>query len=144
MKFVKHLSILSFIVINIIFFNACQTTKNINESVPFLNTNWVLESINGYSVADIGSNKDATIVFDSDNKIHGNLGCNNFFGIYTVRGKKSIKIEYTGSTKMMCMKMDVENQYAAALKNGITSYVIKGKNLSLMNGNKEILYFKAE
>lgn len=92
---------------------------------------WKLIEITGKPVAKEDVAKEAFIQFHAlGSRINGNAGCNSFFGSYEITGNTHIKFSQIGSTMMMCLNMDVENQMKRALETA-DSYVVKGDTLSL-------------
>lgn len=88
--------------------------------------------------------KDAYIQFDnSTSRFHGNAGCNNFNGSYTLENGK-ISLGPAAMTKMFCAGegMKVEDLFSKMLGT-VDSFVIKGDHLVLKNGNKIIAEFEA-
>lgn len=130
------------ILTSLISFSCCKSAKNkkVDNNLPLLETQWNLVAINGKEI----SNEFAIrpfIVFDSTGAIHGSLGCNSFFGNYTLLRKQKLTLEYSGATKRLCTRMDVEKQFMSALKSEITNYEIAGENLLLFSGKEEVLKF---
>lgn len=129
-------SVLSLVLIS------CSSTKGLEVSKvsqDLENTKWELVSLNQKEIKKF--NKIASINFEKDNKVFGNLGCNNFFGTYKVNSI-NLEIGQVGSTMMMCLDMSVENEYSKVLQN-VKSYKIKENNLMFFDENsKEIAKFK--
>ena len=120
----------------------CKTSKKSVKAVeyPLVGTQWNLVAIDGEKI----SNEFALrpfITFDTVGGVQGNLGCNSFFGEYTVNKKHKMTLGYQGSTKRLCSQMDVEKQFMQVLKRDITRYEIKGEELILFAGNKEVMRF---
>lgn len=122
---------------------SCKTNKetsSASNNSPLCGTQWMLTDINGEAIGD--SPAKPFIRFSDEGGLSGNLGCNDFFGSYFVK-KDKMSIEYKGSTKKLCNKMDTENAFAAALKKDINNYVIVGDVLILKEKGEEVLRFKA-
>lgn len=122
---------------------SCQTSKNAADSdtnAPLYGTQWMLTSIEGQLVGEAPANP--FVIFSEDGGVKGNLGCNDFFGNCSV-SKDKISIEYKGSTKKLCNKMETERAFAAALKKEISHYAISGDVLILRAKDQEVLRFKA-
>ncbi len=123
--------------------SCCKTSKKNVKSgqFPLINTQWMLESIEG---EEIGTDYALRpfIQFDSSYNITGSLGCNSLFGTYTVNKKDKMTIHYTGSTKRLCQQMSVERNFIKALKKDINRYEIKGDKLILFFEDKEVISFK--
>lgn len=131
-------SVLSLVLIS------CSSTKGLEVSKVsqnLENTKWELVSLNQKEIKKL--DKIASINFEKDNKVFGNLGCNNFFGTYKVNST-NLEIGQVGSTMMMCLDMSVENEYSKVLQN-VKSYKMKENNLMFFDENsKEIAKFKKE
>lgn len=129
-------SVLSLVLIS------CSSTKGLEVSKvsqDLENIKWELVSLNQKEIKKL--NKIASINFEKDNKVFGNLGCNNFFGTYKVNST-NLEIGQVGSTMMMCLDMSVENEYSKVLQN-VKSYKIKENDLMFFDENsKEIAKFK--
>lgn len=121
----------------------CKTSKkNVkSEKFPLIGTQWNLVALNGEEITNEFALR-PFITFDSAGAIQGNLGCNSFFGTYEISKKHKMTIEYQGSTKRLCQKMDVEKQFISALKQDINQYQIKGNELILFAGDKEVMRFE--
>lgn len=122
--------------------HCCKTTKkNLKGGqYPLIGTQWELVAIDGKEITKEFALR-PFITFDSAGSIHGNLGCNSFFGTYEAGKKGKMKIEYQGATKRLCSKMEVERQLINALKTNITRYQISGNQLTLFTDEKEIMRF---
>ena len=75
-----------FALVSSLLFSACNTKnieeKNIVEKVVLENNKFQALELNNITVKN--GEKVAFISFESDSKMYGNLGCNNFFGSYKV------------------------------------------------------------
>ena len=110
----------------------------------FINTTWLLESINGEKVVYPADYKQNFIIFTSEAegfKFSGFAGCNNILGKYDVGDHGEIGIENVASTRKMCSFMELENNYIKMLKE-ITSYKIDGHLMTVFSGDKLIATFK--
>lgn len=126
-----------------IFALSCQTSKKTAENAtnfPLCETQWVLTDINGTPAPQAPAVP--YIQFTTDGGFSGNLGCNDFFGSYTVN-KEKISLEYRGSTKKLCNNMETEKAFSSALKQDITNYEISGDVLTIRAKSQEVLRFKA-
>lgn len=122
---------------------ACMTAKKkaeMAQNKPLVGTYWVLKSVKGEDVPK--SIITPNIVFKSDGRYSGNLGCNSFFGTYHC-GKKKIKMEFEGATKRLCENMKVEKLFFANLHSEFTQYEIIEDTLILKDKNGEVLRFFA-
>jgi len=133
---IKKFFFLTIIILSVLALFAKQRKKNI-ENIPLLNTKWVLEEI--FEIPVFHNLDTAFIIFYENYKFSGNFGCNIFFGEFNF-GKKRMKVDYQGATKKLCMDMDLEQQFAKAMRSDITHYYIDKKNLYLLS--KEIVICK--
>lgn len=130
--------VLSFLTI-LFTFGGCSSGKSTTGEASLEGTEWVLEMMNGKTVAQVNG-KDATLKLDGSGKISGNGSCNSFFGSYKTDGT-AFSFGEIGSTKMMCDEMSVEMDYFAALKK-IDKHEIKSGKLNLYSASSVILVFK--
>lgn len=112
-----------------------------NDGIEFCGTYWYLQSINGKEIAN---NNDAQpfIRFDKGNGYGGSLGCNDFFGRYSL-SRRVLKMKYAGATKKLCSNMETEELFLKALKVTTCTYSIDGDVL-MLTGNGIELKFKAK
>ena len=120
----------------------CKTSKKsvAKEQYPLVGTQWNLTRLDG---AEIGADFALRpfITFDTAGAVQGNLGCNSFFGTYSINKKHKMTLEFEGATKRLCKQMEVEKQFMQALKRDITRYEIEGEELILFAGDKEVMRF---
>lgn len=120
----------------------CKTSKKsvAKEQYPLVGTQWNLTHLDG---AEIGADFALRpfITFDTAGAMQGSLGCNSFFGTYSVNKKHKMTLEFEGSTKRLCKQMEVEKKFIQALKRDITRYEIKGEELILFAGDDEVMRF---
>ncbi|HPY81712.1 MAG TPA: META domain-containing protein [Bacteroidales bacterium] len=129
--------ILSIVAISFLFGQNPKSKKSSVAEPPFLETRWVVLSLEGKPVS---TKNEITpyILFDKGNLYYGNTGCNSFYGKFSVR-KKKLKMKYSGATKTLCKNMDTETQFLKVLKQEISHYVIENSVLILMANNKELM-----
>lgn len=121
---------------------AVPSKKKKDQNKSLTETHWELKKIFGEEIATL--EKPPFIIFDTEGKYHGYLGCNQFFGSYFNK-KKNISFDYAGSTKKLCFNnMEVEQQFLSALKAEIKTYTITNDTLIIYDkSNKEVLLFVA-
>ena len=110
----------------------------------FVNTTWLLESLNGEKVIYPADYKQNFIVFTSEAegfKLSGFAGCNNISGKYDVGDHGEIGIENIASTRKICSFMELENNYIKMLKE-ITSFKIDGYFMTVFSDKRKIALFK--
>lgn len=108
--------------------------KKKTEKPITLNNKWKVIYMKG--VEDLQINP--TIQFDeSEKRISGNTGCNNYFGNYN---PESVKLDFSkmGMTRKMCPDMTVENTFLNNMR-VVSYYKIENKELSFYNVDDEVL-----
>jgi heat shock protein HslJ len=116
-----------------------SSSTSVKISLPLENTKWMLSSLNG---KDVNSDK-VYIQFNKEAaKLGGQSFCNDYFASYSVTDAGSLTVSDLGSTKMECDEMSGEIDYFSAVKSA-KSYKISGNSLSLLDGSKVIVKFKA-
>jgi heat shock protein HslJ len=101
------------------------------------NTKWTLSEWPGRTLP---VNAQATLNFDSDNKIGGKSFCNSYGGNMVVNGEQ-IKFEQIFGTKMFCTEFsDAENKYQADLLL-VNSIKLTGNKLSLLKAEEVVMVF---
>ena len=125
----------------------CSCDGTSDPSVALEGKTWVLESYGDPAkpAAALGTTE-VTAIFtrESQGKINGSAGCNNYFGSYETDGYK-ITIGGLGSTQMFCEGvMDQEQQYLAALTDADT-YAVDGNSLKISCADgKTVLNYTAK
>lgn len=121
----------------------CKTSKkNVsNGKYPLIGTQWNLMALEGEEIgADFALRP--FITFDSAGNIKGNLGCNSFFGTYSVNKKQKMTLEFQSASKRLCQQMSVERRFIKALKQEIVRYKIQGDELTLFAADdREVMRF---
>ena len=136
----RKITLLCICILSILILKAGNRKKNA-DNLPLLNTKWKLTEIYGNEVVPLYDT--AHIIFSDTYKLSGNLGCNLFFGEFNY-GKKKIKMDYFGSTKKLCMNMEVEENFIKAIKNDVVNYYIEKNKLFFLFKNKTICVFEGE
>lgn len=116
-----------------------KTKKNIDKPI-IQNITWKLIEIN----QKVLPNSKATLSF-IDNAIKGSLGCNTYFGSYTITNQ-TINFKAIGSTLMACSDsniMNLENEFAKLLSENSYTYLIEDSFLKLSKDNKIVMVFEA-
>lgn len=120
----------------------CKTSKRSvgDEHYPLVGTQWNLVKLDGKEIgADFALRPFLT--FDTVGGVQGNLGCNSFFGEFSVNKKHKMTLGFQGATKRLCQQMEVERAFMKALKREITRYEIQGEELILYAGDDEVMRF---
>jgi putative lipoprotein len=131
--------LLPLILIGLLFFISCNSSKVQNNAGNLTSNRWDLVSISG-KVLDANATKMGTpfVMFSSDNGFNGNTGCNTFVGSYKIENGK-LTLEPGAMTKMFCMDSP-EMEFLSALRQ-TNSYKISGGELFLLNGTTELMKF---
>ncbi|MCL2435356.1 MAG: META domain-containing protein [Lentimicrobiaceae bacterium] len=130
--------LIGILVASVLFLFANQR-KKIAENSSLLNTRWILTEL--YEIPVVQAADTAFIIFNEDYKISGNLGCNLFFGNFSF-GKTRMKIDFLGSTRRLCLNMDVEDRFSKALRDNIKTYHIEKNTLYLHNKDRVVCKFE--
>ena len=104
-----------------------------------LDTYWRLDKLGTQAVITPADMKEAHMVLASaETRVHGNAGCNNFFGQFNTDGNE-LSFTALGSTMMACPEtMETEQAFLAALGNTV-SYAISGLFLELYDAEGGLL-----
>jgi heat shock protein HslJ len=117
--------------------------SSLNDS-PFVNTTWLLESLNDKQINYPADYKQNYLVFTGEAegfKFSGFAGCNNISGTYDVGDHNEIGITNIVNTKKSCSFSELENDFLKMLDE-ITSYKINGFYMTVYRRNEKIAYFK--
>lgn len=109
-------------------------------SVKLLKKEWVLLELNGRKVEKNASDdgKTAILNFDTDGRIFGNSGCNNFSGGYSEHSNYELEFGTIASTRMMCQNMKIEDEYLKIFSNKV-QYQIELDTLNFRDKNNVII-----
>ena len=122
-------------------FNNLQPNKSCspNTHAELLDTHWILDSLGGIKITTPTDGKEVHMVLaTAESRVHGNAGCNNFFGQFSTEEDK-LSFSAMGSTMMACPEgMEKEQAFLAALGN-TASYSISGLFLELYDGEGSLL-----
>jgi len=108
-----------------------------------IGTYWKLVELNGQRVITPEGMKEAQMILaDAESRVHGNAGCNNFFGQFKT-SKNTLTFSAMGSTMMACPHaMDTERDFLTAL-GATTRYEISGLFLKLYAEDQLLARFEA-
>ena len=95
---------------------------------------WRLNMLGGEEVAQ--TKETPYLVFEGDNKVSGNAGCNNVMGSYKTLGADSIRFSQLASTRKMCVDMQLEERFLVFL-NGVQRYELTNNKLKLHSSASE-------
>ncbi|MBX2939778.1 MAG: META domain-containing protein [Ferruginibacter sp.] len=113
---------------------ACSSSQNNNASrqLTLEGTHWKLIELSGQPVTAEDVSREAYIQLIAESgRVTGNGGCNVMSGTYEVSSPNRIKFSQMATTKMACLKMDVEDRFHKALET-TDSYYLKGDTLQLI------------
>jgi len=106
------------------------------------NTFWKLYEIGDKFLNISKFKKDIHFIIDSESKIKGFAGCNNFFGSSNILDD-SIKFSQIGATLKMCTEnMEIEKEFFMVLEK-VSTYKIYGEFLYLYDTNGIIAKFES-
>jgi len=108
-----------------------------------LGTYWKLVKLNGQLVRTPEGMKEAHMILaGAEFRVHGNAGCNNFFGQFET-SENTLTFSAMGSTMMACPQaMDTERDFLTAL-GATTRYEISGLFLELYAEEQLMVRFEA-
>lgn len=124
--------------------NIPSKSNKIKINSKFVDTTWLLESIEGDKIVYPADYKQNYITFTPEAKgfkFSGFAGCNNISGKYDVGDHGEIGIQDILSTRKTCSFIKLENRFLGMLKE-ITSYKIDGYYITLYNGDKKVASLK--
>ncbi|MCL1868618.1 MAG: META domain-containing protein [Paludibacter sp.] len=92
---------------------ACKSQKEtaVKAEPEIANKYWKLVELNGAAVEST-----AHIIFRTDGAVNGNLGCNEFNGVYMQQEGNRIKFDKLVNTQKMCLDMSVEDELKRVLQ----------------------------
>ncbi len=103
------------------------------------NKKWTVVEILGAPVQTSGTDKDAHLIFDSnDASFSGSGSCNRIFGPYEIGKKNSFRFGEIGATRMACQNLPFENKFLEVLKS-VRYYQVNAGELFLKNGDKRVV-----
>lgn len=119
-----------------------KTTEQNKETVlstsELYEKEWKLSELNGKAVVlDTTFQKYPHLIFQNENRLSGNLGCNGFGGNIEFEVGNTIKISDIIATQMACPNLEVEQDFLDVLNNA-KSYTVENNVLTLSNNKKEI------
>ncbi len=91
----------------------CRSTESAAPAASLIGTSWLAEEIDDQRVLE---RIEATLSFDSAQRITGQAACNRYFGALEL-GEGTIRLKPAGTTRMACAPavMDQESRFFAAL-----------------------------
>lgn len=118
-------------------------TSMSNETL--LNTYWKLVALGDRPVSTPQGQREAHMILgvkEGEARVHGNAGCNNFFGGYAHAGE-ALSFGRLGATMMACAEgMDTERDFLAALE-AADRHEIAGQVMTLFAGDNAVARFEA-
>ena len=82
-----------------------------------------------------------SLVFEKDNRVNGNDGCNRFFGNYTETNENTLNIQILGSTKIAC-RNDIYSNALTEKINQASRFRFESDLLILTDSQNNQLTFK--
>lgn len=133
------------VIFGVLSLQSCKTQEPVKEPVSTqdLIGSWTLNYIDEASGTNIDegfTEKKPTINFEeTENRVHGNAGCNNYFGTFETENDH-ITFSPMGTTQMFCEGVN-EHAYFTTFEQ-VKSFKIDNNQLILMDENqKEILKY---
>ena len=128
--------ILAFVIVATFTLSACMPGGTSLKGTTWELTSYGPEASPTAALPDV----DATITFQDDGTVTGNLGCNSLTGEYQVSGSKVTM--QVASTMMACEEARMTQEGSAfGVLADISEYSIKDKTLTLKGANGEVLIF---
>lgn len=106
------------------------------ESVSFINTKWILASLNK-KLPTFSMNEKPYVLFKDNNEVSGNAGCNIFSGIYEINDS-SINFKDIIVTTSACPDLPIESDFLKALRTTM-NYTKSNQTLELKDGSGNVL-----
>ena len=114
-----------------------QKAETSSSAADLYGKEWILLKLNGKAVSlDTSSPKQPHLIFQKDNRVSGNLGCNTFGGNLELQSDNGIRISEIAATQIACTNLEVEQLFLEALKNA-KSFAVESNTLTLSNDKKE-------
>jgi len=137
----------SFLFSLILILMSCGTAqKKSDSSTPSLvGTFWILQTLEGKTISHPDDPR--LIGFElqeSENRIVGFGGCNNFFGTYNLSQPDKISFSPIGATKMACLTTTFNENDFFAVFEGVNNYQIRDQILTLYQDNEVLATLKAD
>lgn len=107
------------------------------EQAEITNKYWKLITLNGNKVIT-DMNEAFMTLHTEENRIHGNAGCNSFFGNYTLKDDNQINFGQMGMTRMACPEMQTEDEFMQALDKA-AFYALTENELTLQDSTHAAL-----
>jgi len=118
-----------------------------SQSAEFINTTWMLQSIDVPDSAsiEVDPDKPYTIQFFEDLRLSGINDCNDYEGIYTISENNSLSFESLSATRRGCRGESIDLEYFPVLQ-FVHSYEIRSNMLRLFydDNNSALNYLNAE
>jgi heat shock protein HslJ len=124
----------SCITTNISSKNVDAKSDNHSETIEITSKEWRLVSVDSLTTENV--KRQTTLKIETDGKVHGQGGCNNFSGVAIINGA-NIKFDKLVTTLSACLDMKIETTFLKALEE-TDSYIIESKLLKLKKGNTVI------
>jgi heat shock protein HslJ len=132
----KTRKIISVLCVAAFALSGCKANKDIQKGVNhndnLFDKYWKLDQILGVDIVTLGKlPAEAYITFHAEeNRVSGNLGCNDFGGNYELTSGNRIRFSELISTLKMCLGENVEDRMKQAL-NTADSYYLSNDTLIL-------------
>ncbi|SHM64551.1 META domain-containing protein [Cyclobacterium lianum] len=106
---------------------------------PLLNSKWVLKGMENYPHEDWSPGTIFVFLEEDSSRLHGFGGCNNFFGVYTLKAGDGLELGKIGRTQKFCQdEMQAENIFFESLEQ-VRNYQLMENVLELRDENGTLL-----
>jgi len=124
---------------------SCYSSKNkplsSYESNNTIEMKWELELINDNPTDSLLNEKQPLTIIFKDGSVNGYSGCNSFNGTYSMPENK-IKMSLLATTRMMCEKMKLEDQFLRAVSGKLLDFKIESDILHIIDEENTIFQFR--
>ncbi len=114
-----------------------QKTETASSSPDLFGKDWKLLELNGKAIVlDTTFPRQPHIIFETKNRVSGNLGCNGFGANLELKQNNEIKVSEIVATEMACPNLEIEQSFLVVLQNA-THFLLENNTLTLTNDKKE-------
>ena len=133
--------ILTTVLLSLLFFSCKSTKQSTTEQISLFGTRWEVQQIDGVEVKL--ENNSAFLIFEDNEErsVSGNTSCNGMSGSYTL-SNNNLSFSPMMMTRRGCVGNTVEREFLSAIRR-TTNYRFSENNLILLEGETEIMIFKA-
>ena len=134
------------VLLPILLFSACKSSKDTSAATSLRNTRWVLRTLANTPITTPENSQEIYLQFNATtDQIIGHAGCNRYFGRYEQPTATTLRLLDIGSTRMFCeARQQLETDYLKALQKA-SRFEIEGNTLRLYagSGDEPLAIFEA-